>query len=244
MTGTFVNVAAIFLGSLIGLLLKRGISERVNTAIVKAQGIAVFLIGLTGVLTSMLSVGADGELRSDGAMLLLVSLAVGCAIGEIVRIEDRLNSLGRFAERKFKADDWAKGFVTATLIFVVGAMGIVGALNDGLSGDSTILFTKAMLDFITAVILTASLGAGVAFGALPVLVVQGAVALLAGVIAPYVSDEMIRMFGTVGYALVMALGFNFLCDAKIRVANLLPALLIPILHHYIVLGILLPLFGW
>jgi uncharacterized membrane protein YqgA involved in biofilm formation len=242
MTGTLVNIGAILLGSLIGLLLKRGIPARVNAAIIKTQGIAVFLIGLNGVLTAMLSSDAEGRLHDSNALLLLVSLVVGCVIGEVARIEDRLNSLSEVAERKLKADNFAKGFVTATLVFVVGAMSIVGALNDGLTGDSAILFTKAALDFVTAIILTASLGVGVIFGAIPVLIVQGSISWLASVIAPYISDEMIRLFGMVGYALVMALGVNFLCDAKIRIANLLPALLIPILYYYIVLEWLLPLF--
>ncbi|MDR1029027.1 MAG: DUF554 domain-containing protein [Clostridiales Family XIII bacterium] len=238
MIGTFVNVGAILVGSLIGLLFKRGIPERINTAVVKAQGIAVFVIGLNGVLTTMLYIDADGKLRDNNALLLLISLAVGCVIGELARIEDRLTGLSGFAERKLKADNLSKGFVTATLIFVVGAMGVVGAINDGLTGDSAILFTKATLDFITAIVLSASLGAGVILGAIPVLIVQGVISLLAGFIAPYVSDELIRMFSMVGYALVMAIGFNFICDAKIRIANLLPTLIVPILYYC-----LSPLFG-
>ena len=237
MVGTFVNVGAILIGSLIGLLLKRGIPESINRAIIKAEGVAILVIGLNGVLTAMLSVGADGKLNSDGALLLLISLAAGCLIGEVLKIDDRLNGLSGVMERRLKADNLSKGFVTATLVFVIGAMSIVGALNDGLTGDHTILFTKSMLDFITAIILTASLGIGVIFAAIPVFIVQGAISMLARFIAPYVSDELIRLFSMVGYALVMALGFNFLADTKIRAANLLPALAIPIIYYYIFVNV-------
>ena len=233
MTGTIVNVVAIAIGSLIGLLLKRGIPDKINSAIIKAEGVAIFVIGLNGVLTAMLSVGLDGKLRADGALLLLVSLVIGCLAGEALKIESRLNGLAGVMERRLKADNISKGFVTASLVFVIGAMGIVGAINDGLSGDPTILFTKSMLDFITAIVLTATLGIGVIFAAVPVLIVQGSISLLARAVALYISDDLIRLFSIVGYALVMALGFNFLADTKIRVANLLPALAVPIIYYYI-----------
>ena len=233
MTGTFVNVGGIIIGSLIGLFLKRGIPENINNAIIKVEGVAILVIGLNGVLTAMLSVGASGRLESDGALLLLVSLVVGCLVGEALKIEDRLNGLSGVLERRLKSDNLSKGFVTASLVFVIGAMAIVGALNDGLSGDHTILFTKTMLDFITAIVLAASLGIGVIFSAIPVFIVQGAISMLARFIAPYISDELIRLFSMVGYALVMALGLNFLADTKIRAANLLPALAVPIAYYYI-----------
>jgi len=233
MIGTFVNVGAILIGSLVGLLLKRGIPDKINSAIIKAEGVAILVIGLNGVLTAMLSVTVDGKLQADGALLLLISVVAGCVIGELLKIEDRLNGLSGLMERKLKADNLSRGFVTATLIFVIGAMGIIGSLNDGLTGDHTILFTKSMLDFITAIVLTATFGVGVMFAAIPVFVVQGGISLLARFIAPYASDEPVRLFSMVGYALVIALGFNFLTDAKVRVANLLPALAIPILYSYI-----------
>jgi len=233
MLGTWVNVGGILLGGVIGLLLKKGIPAKINTAIIKAEGVAIFVIGLNGVLTAMLSVSAGGKLSSNGELLLLVSLVAGCVIGELVRIEDRLNSASGALERRLKKDNLSTGFITASLIFVIGAMSIVGALNDGLTGDHTILFTKAVLDGITAIVLTASLGPGVFLAAIPVLIAQGAISLLAGVIAPYATAEAIRLFGMVGYAIVMAMGFNFIFDSKIRIANLLPALVIPIVYYAI-----------
>ncbi|MCL2110701.1 MAG: DUF554 domain-containing protein [Clostridiales bacterium] len=236
MTGTFVNVGAIVAGSLVGLLLKRGIPEKITDSLLKAVGLVVLIVGFNGVLIAMMSVGLDGRLREEGVLLLLISLAVGCLVGELLKIEDRLNGLGGIMERRLKSDNFAKGFVTASLVFVIGAMSVIGALNDGLSGDSTILFTKAIMDGITAIVLTTALGIGVMFSAVSVFIVQGAISLLARLIAPYVSDDLIRMFSMVGFAIVMAIGFNFLTDAKIRIANLLPALVIPVIYYYVFYG--------
>ena len=233
MTGTIVNAIAIVAGSLIGLLFKRGIPERVNTAIIKAEGIAILVIGLNGVLTAMLSVGASGRLQADGSVLLLISLAVGCVIGELLKLEDRLNNFSVALERKLKATNFAKGFITASLVYVIGAMGIVGAINDGLTGDSTVLITKALLDGITSIVLASTFGSGVVFSAIPVFIYQGAIAMFARFIAPYATDEPIRLLSMVGYVLVMTIGFNFLADTKVRVANLLPALAIPIIYYII-----------
>jgi len=223
-------------GSLVGLLLKRGIPEKITDSLLKAVGLVVLIVGFNGVLIAMMSVGLDGRLREEGVLLLLISLAVGCLVGELLKIEDRLNGLGGIMERRLKSDNFAKGFVTASLVFVIGAMSVIGALNDGLSGDSTILFTKAIMDGITAIVLTTALGIGVMFSAVSVFIVQGAISLLARLIAPYVSDDLIRMFSMVGFAIVMAIGFNFLTDAKIRIANLLPALVIPVIYYYVFYG--------
>jgi len=231
MIGTWVNVAGILAGCGAGLLLKKGIPERINDAVVKAQGVAVFVIGLGGMLSAMLSVGADGKIRSSGELLLLVSLAGGCVLGELLRIDDRLEGVGDALGRRLKQGNISKGFVTASLLYCVGAMTIVGPLNDGLTGDHTILFTKAVLDGITGIVLTASLGPGTFFAAIPVLVIQGAITLLAGAIAPFATDEAIRLFSMVGYAVIMPVGFNFMFNAKIRVANLLPALAVPVVWY-------------
>jgi len=238
MTGTIVNAIGIIVGGLLGLLFKRGIPERINNAILKVVGIAVLIVGLNGVLTAMLSVGGDGRLTANGIILLFISLAAGCVAGELIRIEDRLNSFSDKIEKKLKADNFTKGFVTASIVFVVGALGIVGAINDGLTGDSTVLFTKAMLDGITAILLAATLGFGVPFSAAPVFIYQGAIAMLARFIAPYITDDFVRMFSMVGYAIVVLLGFNFLADIKARVANLLPALAFPIIYYIISINFL------
>lgn len=234
MTGTLVNAAGIILGALIGLLLKKGIPERLNTAIIKAEGLAIGIIGLAGLLKEMLTVDpVTGKLSDNGGLLLLISLVLGCVTGEALRIDDRLNQFGLFVEKKTGTAGFARGFVTASLIFSVGAMSIIGPLNDGLSGDASILYIKTMLDMTTAVVLASALGTGVLFSFVPVLFFQSIPALLARSLAPYISDALLSPFCMVGFAIVVCIGVNFLVDAKIKVANLLPALLVPVIYYYI-----------
>ncbi len=234
MTGTLVNVAGIIIGSLIGLLLKRGIPERINAAILKVEGLAVAVIGLNGLLTAMLTLDvATGKIKDSGGLLLLISLVIGCFVGEALRIDDYINKLGLFVENKLKSDGFAKGFVTATLIFCIGAMSIIGPINDGLTGDASILYIKTMLDATTSIVLASSLGVGVLFAFIPVLIVQSIPALLARQLAPFISEPLLTSFCMVGFASVICVGLNFLCDTKIKVANLLPSLLVPILYYVI-----------
>ena len=234
MGGTLVNVAGILVGSLIGLALKRGIPPRVNDALLKAEGLAIILIGLAGALKEMLSVaGDDGRLSDSGGLALLVSLVIGCVAGEWLRIDDRINGAAARLERRFRADGFAKGFVSASLVFCVGAMAIVGPVQEGMTGKADILHIKTMLDFTTAIVLASTLGWGVAFAALPVLVVQAVPALLAARLSAHITPELLSPFCMVGYALVAAIGVNFLLDAKIKVANLLPALLAPGALHFL-----------
>lgn len=234
MTGTWVNVGGIIVGSLLGLLLKKGIPVHINDAIIKAQGLGVIIIALNGILTAMLKVDpATGALTDSGGLLVVISLVVGCIAGELLRIDDRLNNFGRWVEGKMGAAGFARGFVTASLLFPIGAMGVIGSIQDGLGRGSQILFMKSMLDFTFSVVLTASLGIGVLFSAFVVLAVQGSVALLAGLIEPFITDPLLDVFCMVGYALVLAIGFNFVTDSKIKVANWLPALIIPIIYHFV-----------
>lgn len=234
MIGTLVNVAAIIAGALLGILLQRGIPERIRDSLLKAEGLAIVVIGLSGVLGEMFSVkeGTD-RLAGDGGMLLLVSLVLGCVAGEFLRIDDRINAAAGMVERRFQADGFAKGLVAATIVFSVGAMAVIGPVNEGLSGDRSILYIKSMLDFTTAIVLASVMGVGVLFSFVPVLVVQGIPALLAGWLAPYITPELLSVFCMAGYALVSAIGINFLTDAKIKVANLLPALVVPVAYYFL-----------
>ena len=235
MAGTWFNVIAILVGTALGLLLKRGISEVTNTAILRVEGVTICMIGLNGMLKSMLRV-ENGRLQDSGSILLLISLVLGCLVGEWLRIEDRLNSFGNYVENRFQINDFAKGFVAASLIFPIGAMALLGALYDGL-GNSSVLIAKGMLDGITAVVLASTLGVGVAFAAIPVLLLQGSVSLLAVQLEPFLTDAFLDPFCMVGYAIVLCIGLNFLLDAKIKVANLLPALFIPIGYYIFTLFI-------
>lgn len=231
--GTIVNGAAIILGGLLGLLIRRGLPPKVEQTATKLLGLAVFVIGVEGVLTSMLTVGADGRLSANGSLLLIASAVIGGVTGELCDIEGALNRAGKRIETRFGKEGFAKGFVNATLIFCVGAMAIVGAINDGLRGDASILFTKSALDFICAVILGSTLGFGVIFSFVPVVLYQGAITLFAKLLSSQVPDALLTNICMVGYLIVMCIGINFLEFTVIRTANLLPSLLVPVIFFFL-----------
>jgi uncharacterized membrane protein YqgA involved in biofilm formation len=158
---------------------------------------------------------------------------LGCLAGEALRIDDRINAAARMVEKRFHADGFAKGLVSAAIVFSVGAMAVIGPINEGLSGDRNILYIKSLLDFITAIVLASVMGIGVLFSCVPVFVVQIIPALLAAQLAPHITPLLLSLFCTVGYTLVTAIGINFLSETKIKVANLLPSLLIPIGYYFL-----------
>lgn len=229
MLGTFVNAGAIVLGGLIGLIFKKGLNKSMEDTVHKALGISILILGLNGVISAMFTV-KDGRISSSGELLLIVSLVTGAAAGELLKLEDRFEGFGRFVESKMRLSGFSRGFVTATIVYCVGAMAIIGALNDGLRGDSSVLLIKSLLDGISSVILGATLGVGVLFSCIPVFLYQGAISLFAGLISPYLADELLGAVYMVGYAIVMCIGINFWGLTKIRITNLLPALLVPILY--------------
>lgn len=224
MIGTLINVALILLGCGLGLALRKGIPERLQSTTMKALGLSVVLIGLSGAL------------KTTDTMCVIISMAVGGLIGSAVDIEKRLSNLGDFAERKLGRFSGAqgsisKGFVTASLVYCVGAMAIVGAINSGIHGDHSTLIAKGILDGVSAVIFTSTLGIGVALSALAVLVYQGTIALLATWIAPVLSETMIGEMSAVGGLLIMSIGLNMLYDKEhIPVGNLLPAIFVPLVY--------------
>lgn len=230
MLGTVINAAAIVAGGLLGLCLKRGVSASYEASLNKALGIAVLVLGANGVIGSMFTV-TDGKLVSSGELLLIVSLILGTLLGELLHIDDHLNGLSALAEQKLRLSGFAQSFVNGTLIYCVGAMAIIGALNDGLRGDSSVLLVKSLLDGVSSVVLGATLGPGVIFASLPVFLYQGALALLAGVLQPLLSAALMSQICAVGYCLVLCIGINFLGGVKIKTANMLPALLLPPLWH-------------
>ena len=242
MTGTIVNALAVVAGSLVGLLVKKGLPQRVEETVVKIMGVAVMVIGFNGVVSSMFTVNADGGLSSSGELLMVISLVIGAIAGELLNIDGRLNSFGAMIEEKTHAEGFSKGFINASIIYCVGAMAIIycvgamaiiGSLQDGLTGDSTVLFVKGALDGTMSIMLTASMGFGVLFSAVPVLIYQGSISLLAGVISPLISDLLLNQICSVGYVIVAVIGLNFISSGKIRVANLLPSLAVPILYQCI-----------
>nr|WP_283245917.1 DUF554 domain-containing protein [Ligaoa zhengdingensis] len=234
-TGTIVNTLAILVGGALGLLIKRGVPKHIENSVMISLGVGIVIVALNGVIASMFTASPEGKLSDSGGLLLIVSLALGTLVGELLRIDDHLSNLGMKIENKLGVAGFAKGFISASLIFCVGAMSIIGPLNDGLRGDSSVLFIKSALDGTTSLILASTLGVGVLFSAVPVLVYQGAVALLAGVLTQVVSDSLLSMICMVGYAIVLCIGLNFVGCAKIKTANLLPALLVPVVYNMLIM---------
>jgi hypothetical protein len=228
MLGTIVNAAAIVVGGSAGLLCQKGIAAKYENSLNKAMGIAVCIIGINGTISNMFTVNADGTLSSSGELLLVISLVLGALAGELLAIDQRLNGLSAWVEQKLHLTGFAQGFVDATLIYCVGAMSIIGALNDGLQGDPSVLYVKSMLDGISSVVLGATMGPGVIFSAIPVFLYQGGITLLAGLLEPLLTGALLAQICAVGYCLVLCIGINFLGGVKIKTANLLPALLVPI----------------
>lgn len=225
MLGTIVNVVAIIAGSIVGILFKNGIPERYNQTIMQAVGLAVVLVGMKSAL-------ACGDL-----LIIIVSLAIGSILGEFIGIESRLESLGRFLESRFASQkgNIANGFVTASLMYCVGSMAIVGSLESGLTGVHNILFAKATIDGIVGIILTSSLGIGVLFASIPVLVYQGGITLAAGSLKPLLIPEVVAQMSATGGLLIMGLGLNMFREKKIKVGNMLPAIFIPLIYYVILL---------
>ena len=223
MLGTIVNCLAIAGGGLVGLLFKNGIPEKYNRTVMHAVAMSVILIGI------------KMALGSDDLLVIIGSMAVGSLIGEWIGIEGYLERLGKWLENRFagKSTGFATGFVTASLIFCVGSMAIVGSLESGLMGKHDVLFAKSTLDGITSLIFSSSMGAGVLFSALPVLVYQGTITLTAGFLKPYLVPVVVSQMSATGGLLIVGIGLNMLRENKIKVGNMLPAIFIPLGYYLI-----------
>lgn len=239
--GTIVNVGAIIVGGIVGTMLKSGISERYKKIVMQGIGLSVLFIGISGSIKEMLCIIDGNKLDRQFIMLMIFSLVIGGLIGESLKIEKRLENVGVWFQSKIssKGSSFSDGFVTASLVYCVGAMAIVGSLEDGLMGNTSTLFAKSILDGVSAIIFAATLGIGVAFSAIPVFIYQGSITLLAGVVKPWLSDMVISQMSLVGGILIFAIGINLLEIKKINVGNLLPAVFIPVLYY-----ILKSLFGF
>ncbi|MDL2324975.1 DUF554 domain-containing protein [Ruminococcaceae bacterium OttesenSCG-928-A16] len=233
MLGTIVNAVAILVGGLAGLLLRGGIKQKYQTIANQAIGLSVLVVGLSGAIGKIMQPEAN-------PVLFIVSLVLGGLLGELLGIEAGLEKLGNWLQGKIRTKkdtgNIADGFVAASLLFCVGTMGIMGALQSGMQGQHTTLFTKSVLDGITAVIMASTMGVGVLFSAVSVFIYQGAITLLAGVISPLLTADMLREILLVGGIMIAALGLNILGITKIKVGNMLPAILVPVVY-YLVLGL-------
>jgi uncharacterized membrane protein YqgA involved in biofilm formation len=221
--GTIINAVAIIIGGALGLLFRKGFPERIAQTTLKVLGLLTIVIGM------------NMALQSQELIIVLVSLVIGAVIGEWIDIEDRLERFGKWLEKKLHLTEGspAKGFIFASLLFCVGSMAIVGSITDGLKGDHSILITKAIMDGIISIPFAASMGIGILGSAVPVLLYQGGLTLLAWKLQSLFTPSMIRELTSVGGVIVLGIGINILGLQKIRVANFIPALLLIILVFYL-----------
>jgi len=233
--GTIANVIAVIVGSIIGITMKGGLKPKIQDILMQACGLATIFIGIEGTLSGMFTV-QNGTIETQGTLLLICSLVIGGLIGEILNLEQKIEKLGDKLKSLTKAQNdtkFVEGFVTASLVICIGAMAVVGAINDGLNGDPSMLFAKSILDFIIIIIFTATFGIGVMFSAIPLGIYQGLITLCAVFIAPYLSDVLVNELSYIGSAIIFGVGVNISFGKKYKVGNMLPALLIPIVYEIV-----------
>jgi len=226
--GTIVNVAAIVVGGSIGMIFKGGLKQHYQDAVIKVLGLSTLFIGASGAMTGLLAV-ENGALVTQDSLGMILSLVLGTLVGEFFAFEEKLDRLGRWLKEKASRGDdnqFVEGFVTASLVVCIGAMAIVGSLQDALVGDPSTLFTKAILDFMIIMIFASTYGKGAIFSALPVGVLQGSVTVCASFLAPFFLPPVIANLSFLGSILIFCVGANLAFGNRFRVANMLPALVI------------------
>ena len=230
MIATLINAGLILLGSIIGLMFKNKISNRFSTVIMQALALCVAGIGISNIL------------KTDDALCVIICMALGTLIGEALNLEARLDHAGEFLRRKLIKDGgssrFTEGFVTATLVYCIGAMAITGSIEAGLNHDYSTIISKGVIDGVTSITFAAAMGVGVAFSIIPLTVYQGAITLLAGVVGPYLSAPVIAAMTATGGTIIVGIAINMLSipNVKIRVGNMLPAIFLPIAY--------IPLVSW
>ena len=228
--GTIINTLAIILGGLGGLLFGRFLKESVQDALCKACGVSTLFLGIAGALEGMLTVEGTGVV-SGGTMLVIGCIALGSLIGALLNLEDGMERFGQWLKIKTgNARDarFVDAFVTASLTVCIGAMAIVGSIQDGIKGDYSILAAKAVLDFIIIMVMTCSMGKGCIFSAIPVAIFQGSITALAGLIKPLMTDAALSNLSMIGSILIFCVGVNLVWGKKLQVANMLPAVVLAV----------------
>jgi uncharacterized membrane protein YqgA involved in biofilm formation len=228
--GTIVNTLAILGGGVCGALFGKLLGQRQQETLTRTCGVCSMFIGLSGTLEKMLHI-QDGYLVSSGSLLMIICLAIGSFIGEMLNLEDAFERFGAWLKIKTgnaKDKRFVDGFVTASLTVCIGAMAMVGAIEDGIQGDPTILLTKSVLDLIIIAVMTCSMGKGCVFSAIPVAILQGSVTVLAKLIEPLMTPLALSNLSLVGSILIFCVGINLVWGKQIRVANLLPAIVVAI----------------
>ncbi|MEY8321046.1 DUF554 domain-containing protein [Lachnospiraceae bacterium 46-61] len=233
--GTLINTAAIIIGGIIGLYCGKIMKERYQNTIMKATGICVIFIGIAGTIENMMTI-QNGKIISNGTMMMITSIVIGSLIGEILDIELHIEQFGQWLKNKTgntKDSSFVDAFVTASLTVCIGAMAIVGAIQDGIFGDYSILAIKAILDFIIILIMTSFMGKGCIFSAVPVGLLQGLITILAKSIQPFMTEQALHNISFVGSMLIFCVGINLIWEKTIKVANMLPSIIIAVLFAFI-----------
>lgn len=237
--GTIVNVTAVILGGIAGLLFGKKIKEDIRQSLMKAAGVAVIFIGTSGALSGLLRVSenADGTLTTYGALMMIVSLIIGTLSGELLKIEKKLDRFGEWLKIKTNATEdggFVGAFVNTSLIICVGAMAVVGAIEDGISKNPSTLFAKALLDFLIVIIMTSTLGKGCIFAFIPIGIFQGTITALSKFAEPLLSmGTVISDMSLVGNVLIFCVGINICFGKKFNVGNMLPSLIVAIIYSVI-----------
>ncbi len=221
-SGAVVNFFLVILGAIIGLIFKKGIPERVKTTLMHGMALCVIYIGITGLFEEKANI-----------IVIIISFALGSVLGELADFDKTVNNLGEKLEKRFGGGETkiAQGFVTATLLFCVGAMTVVGSIDSGINGDNATLYSKGIIDCVAGAALTSSLGIGVMLACIPVLIIEGGLTLLATVVSPILTEIAVAQMSVIGSCLIIALGFNMLGITKIKVMNYLPAIFLPIIFY-------------
>ena len=230
--GTIINVAAIVLGGGIGLVGGKWLTERCQETLTKGMGVCTLFIGIAGALEKMLSV-EGGALTSGGTMMLVLSIAIGGLVGEILDLDGKMERFGRWLREKSgngQDNRFLDAFITATMTVCIGAMAIVGSVQDGIYGDYTILAAKSLMDFVIILVMASSLGKGCLFSAIPVGIFQGSVTVLARLVEPLLTAGALHNLSMVGSVLIFCVGLNLIWKNTVRVANLLPGLIVAVAY--------------
>lgn len=226
--GTILNTALIIVGGILGILLKKRVKESMGTALTNVCGVTVIFVAIGGVMEKML-VMEDNAFSTQGSMMMIVSIAIGTVIGELIDIDGKVEKFGAWLKVKSKSEgdnQFISAFVDASCTVCIGAMAIVGSIMDGIYHDYSILLAKGILDFIIICIMAASRGKGAIFSAIPVFLLQGVVTVVAMFAGPFMSDTALNHLSYVGSVMIFCVGLNLIRDKKIRVANMLPGLII------------------
>ena len=233
--GTIVNAAAIVAGGLFGLLCGKFMKPRIQESLTMACGVCVIFLGTAGAMENMLSAAADGTLSSGGTMTLIASLVLGALIGEIINIEAAMERFGTWLRKISHSEDggFVGGFVNASLTVCVGAMAVVGSIQDGILGDHSTLFAKAVLDLIIVMVMTAASGKGCIFSAIPVAIFQGTITALSNLLEDVMNRQALDNLSLVGSVMIFCVGVNLVWGKKFRVANMLPGLVLAVVCSYL-----------